>query len=502
MTLLLVAAIQGLEAVSIVGPQSLKVNTNFTNTISSNVPSLDLTQAPVLSADVYSQGYIQPSALWNRIVQKAMISPSDLGITPPSGCNPGCSYKMQYTAPVLKCRDLSASEISISSNPNLIYSGTSSLWTSIVPSVPSTAPPSNAEPALTAATNPSNINYTIRIEWQSFQYQSSQTSTDGPSTTDGSGDGSSTTTDGGSSTATNSGLSTTSGGSNSASPTTDGSSSTGDGGNGASPTTDGGDATPTDGAIDISTPTASANGVECQFFEGNYEASMFFNGTRQLFNTTGNPSTQWLVGRMANSPSCSATTNASNPCWVTATNYRATAEAFAQLLVGQINYDDSGRLAVFGSADMTPLFNTITNIGVNTYSWNFNLAVANLSSALETMFGNATLALIATQTDTTEVDVTFFGSPLWEYDAWLLWAIYAPTLFIFGLFAAHGLWCIRRDGTADSTFSSFLVSTRSKDFDRVVSNAGDLDAVKDVAVTYTKHGAFEVVADSVSKKVA
>ncbi len=75
-------------------------------------------------------------------------------------------------------------------------------------------------------------------------------------------------------------------------------------------------------------------------------------------------------------------------------------------------------------------------------------------------------------------------------------------MIIFGLFAAHGLWCIKQDGALAGTFSSFLVSTRGEDIDRVVLNASDLDAVKGVAVTYAKPGAFEVVAYSMSKGVA
>jgi hypothetical protein len=95
-------------------------------------------------------------------------------------------------------------------------------------------------------------------------------------------------------------------------------------------------------------------------------------------------------------------------CCVPDTNYRGAAEAFAELLVGEINYDDSGRISVFGSSVMTPLFYIITNIDPNNYAWTFNLAVPDLSSALEGMLGNVTLALISARTDTANVDMTFF----------------------------------------------------------------------------------------------
>ena len=93
---------------------------------------------------------------------------------------------------------------------------------------------------------------------------------------------------------------------------------------------------------------------------------------------------------------------------VTATNYRATAEASAELLVGEINYDDLGRISVFGSSVMTPLFNIITNIDPNNYTWTFNLAVPDLSSVLEGMLANVTLALIFARTDTANVDATSY----------------------------------------------------------------------------------------------
>jgi len=243
--------------------------------------------------------------------------------------------------------------------------------------------------------------------------------------------------------------------------------------------------------------------VECFFHDGKYEASMTFNGTSPpSLNTTVTSTSGLLYGQMANQPNCSPTTNSTSPCWITATNYRATAEAFTQLLVGQINYDDSGRMSVYGSPELAPLFNIYTTIGSDSFTWNFDLSVSDLSSALENMFGIVTLALISVQNQTTEAEVTFVGDAVWEYDAWLLWAIYAPTLFVFGLFAAHGLWCIKQDGAVDNTFMSFLVSTRNEDFDRAVSNAGDLDTVKGIAVTYGKNGVFEVVADSINKMVA
>jgi hypothetical protein len=135
---------------------------------------------------------------------------------------------------------------------------------------------------------------------------------------------------------------------------------------------------------------------------------MFFDGTCQLLNTTVTSITQPLVSAMANQPSCPTIMDPNQVCCVTATNYRDTAEAFAELLVGKINYDDLGRISVFGSSIMTPLFCIIANIDPNNYTWAFNLAVPDLSFALEGMLGNVTLALISARTDTANVDMNFF----------------------------------------------------------------------------------------------
>jgi hypothetical protein len=65
---------------------------------------------------------------------------------------------------------------------------------------------------------------------------------------------------------------------------------------------------------------------------------------------------------------------------------------------------------------MTPLFNIITSFGTDNYNWTFDIAEPDLSSALEGMFDNVTLALIAARKDTANVDVTFlYGNTMYGY---------------------------------------------------------------------------------------
>jgi hypothetical protein len=62
-----------------------------------------------------------------------------------------------------------------------------------------------------------------------------------------------------------------------------------------------------------------------------------FNGTRQSLGitvTSVTPVTQPLVGPMANQPSCPNVNRPNSGLLVTAINYRAMAEVFAELLFG------------------------------------------------------------------------------------------------------------------------------------------------------------------------
>jgi hypothetical protein len=243
--------------------------------------------------------------------------------------------------------------------------------------------------------------------------------------------------------------------------------------------------------------------VECQLFEGEYQLTTIWDGTFIYLENPVTSQTQPLVGPTANNHNCSSAFDLSQPCWTMATNYRATAEAFAQLLVGMIDVNEDGDTFSFvGSPATIPLFNISTVISPSQDTWSFDLQVSNLSTTLEGMFANVIASIMFTRMDTDTVQVLFFGSTVWEYDIDLLWQIYGPTLFVFGLFAAHGLWCIIQGGTVESTFMNFLVSTRGEDFDRAVTNAGDIDKMKGIVVTYAKSGGFEVVVDSMSQTVA
>jgi hypothetical protein len=154
-----------------------------------------------------------------------------------------------------------------------------------------------------------------------------------------------------------------------------------------------------------------------------------------------------------------------------ATNYRATAEAFTQLLIGEITYKNDGTFSFVGSPGTIPLFNISTIITPSQPTWTFELAQPNLSSTIiEGMFASVIASFMIMRRDMEDVNVLFFGGSAWEYDTRLLWAIYGPTLFVFGFFVAYGLWCIKQDGAVESTFLKFLVSTRGEDFDRAASN--------------------------------
>jgi len=251
-------------------------------------------------------------------------------------------------------------------------------------------------------------------------------------------------------------------------------------------------------AFDSSSPSSatpdSPLGVECTFYEADYSSQLFFNGTIQDFNPVILTFDQPLAGQLATGDNCSVTPDASQPCWVNGVNFRATAEAFSRLILGTIVYNGAGALEVTsGTPDLLPLFDTNTTLDGTTASWSFNSTVGDIAGAFQDMICNVTIALIGARNDMTNANVTYVAAGLvWEFDDWVLWAIYGPTLAVFGLFAIYGIWCVWRDGVADTSFSGLLVATRGESIDRAVLAAKDPEDIMNLRVKYDKRGEFEV----------
>lgn len=429
-TMVLVFCIHGLEVVTMIAPQSLKVVPRYNSLDKQQAPSLDLSSGTVKSADVYSQGYIRPSALWGRVVQDTMISPTEVSLNPPQKCSTlGCEYKITYNAPALQCHDLTGGDLTVTttSNPPVLYQGTSTLWAAVEDAQSSTSLPSNQLPFITAnlynntLAQVNNLNYTVNLQWQPGWVHS--------------------------------GSDTTNGGS-------------------------------------------SVKGVECQFFDGVYEASIKFNGTNQAATTTLQSVGQALIGPSAlQGTSCAVDTIAPDQaCWRNMVNYRATAEAFSEILVGQVWYDDIGRISVYKSAYLLPFLNISSNIDPNNYRWSFDMTVPDVGATLQALLGNVTLAMIAARTDFADVDLTVYGAGnQWEYDMKLLWGIYGPTLGVFALFIAYGLWCIHVDGAMDKGFVDLFIATRGETIDKALEENESIDEIKGMVITSVKHGVFKAV---------
>lgn len=161
-------------------PQSLRVASSSVYTQTTNVPSLNLSNTPVTAADIYSGGYVGPSASWTRIVQKVMMAPSQAALTPPAGCENGCKFTLNYTAPTLICRELAASELTPHSanGEAILYYGTSTLW-------PDPSTEGFLQPHFTNNTNDNSTEYNIRIQWSPFSFDSNTALTASPSSTSG-----------------------------------------------------------------------------------------------------------------------------------------------------------------------------------------------------------------------------------------------------------------------------------------------------------------------------
>lgn len=437
-TMVLVLCIHGLEAVTAIAPQSLKVVPRNSSYNKTQVPTLDLSSGTMESADLYSGGYIRPSALWDSVVQDTMISRTQVPLPQPKSCSDnGCKYNITYNAPALKCRALAAQELNITAadvtnTAPTLYQGTSSLWTLTQPAPEPNTLPSNQLPYITSnlptsnttlATQIDNMNYTFNLQWQTYLRSNDEvTWTAGP-----------------------------------------------------------------------------VQGIECQFFDGVYTASIMFNGTNQTATTALQSKSNPLVGPNAyQNSSCTldlmTLPQPNTPCWNTAVNYRATAESFSELLVGLVRYDDAGRIAVYRSAYMIPFLNISTKITSDKWRWSFNISEPDLGSTLQGLLGNVTLAMIAAREDMTNLNLTIFGAGnVWEYDWKLLWGIYAPTLGVFALFIAYGLWCIHVDGAMDKGFVDLFIATRGETIDKALEENESIDEIKGLVITSVKHGVFKAV---------
>ncbi|PVF92461.1 hypothetical protein CPB86DRAFT_183920 [Serendipita vermifera] len=101
--LLIVILMKGLILVSILAPNSLTIGFAESTPVALVVPSLSF-GAPLYSAHV---------AVWDDMVNQAIVTPPEDDWDVPAGCGTECSFDVEYQAPALSCQDLSATEFTL-----------------------------------------------------------------------------------------------------------------------------------------------------------------------------------------------------------------------------------------------------------------------------------------------------------------------------------------------------------------------------------------------------
>ncbi|KAF9064817.1 hypothetical protein BDP27DRAFT_1229885 [Rhodocollybia butyracea] len=155
---------------------------------------------------------------------------------------------------------------------------------------------------------------------------------------------------------------------------------------------------------------------------------------------------------------------------------RAMAETFVDLFLGNLTfYGHTGTFLGAGettSAQLTPLFSV--NSTVDLWSFDLTSPSGNLSQGLTNLFTNTTLAFISIASNltypsstppTTLAKMQILPSyNQYHYVYWKLWLIYGLAVLAVSIGAVYGIWCMRVDVHPDDmSFSEMVAATRYMD---------------------------------------
>ncbi|KAK0431390.1 hypothetical protein EV421DRAFT_2024551 [Armillaria borealis] len=132
-----------------------------------------------------------------------------------------------------------------------------------------------------------------------------------------------------------------------------------------------------------------------------------------------------------------------------------------------------------------------TNLfSVNESAGTFTPNRENMSSALEQILVNVTVALITSMGHTTMANASVVQDQLvWVYHGQRLWIIYATALAVTATCGAIGVACMLKDGEGnDLAFWDIVRATRNSELDAVVEGDKRGDAGKDTMLQYAAQG--------------
>lgn len=454
-------SIIGLSVLSVLVPGTLTIDNAPITSILSQVPYLNMSAIypPDAARLSLTWDYAGASYTFRKIATQAATSDTPSVWSAPPGCSGACSYAFTYDAPALKCTDLDASQIwdgrdNITAEQDIqatllavyavsesqgVYNATSSLLPLPVDIIHSELGWQNL-PAynLTIATVTNFSGYDF-LEWE----------------------------------------------------------------------------TTTGGKIQ---QVPNVVGSTCAFYAATYNASTTFENNTQTSSTrilsynyplsTGNCSS----GLGMNGDLCSLRLNDTSqandphpafPAYAsTAISSRAMAEAFVQVLIGNLSYDNYQGALVDGTSGSasTPLWTPLFTYNASLASqWTFNLTTpsGNLSEGLTSLFSNVTLGFVAasplitypSELAYTSANVTVIPTyTQFKYTPWKLWLIYGVAMIFVVAGAAFGLWCMAVNGGAAATgFLSILEATRHRDLDAALEQVDEVKVKCQTASDLNNH---------------
>ncbi|KAK0431402.1 hypothetical protein EV421DRAFT_1927773 [Armillaria borealis] len=137
-------------------------------------------------------------------------------------------------------------------------------------------------------------------------------------------------------------------------------------------------------------------------------------------------------------------------------------------------------------------FNLATNnlFSLNETAGTFTPNSKNVSTALEQILVNLTVALVTHWGQTTMVDASVAQDQLvWVYHVQRLWIIYATALAVTAACGVVGLACILKNGEdSDLSFWEIVRATRNSELDAVVEGEKRRDTGKDTTLQYAVQG--------------
>ncbi|PBK65005.1 hypothetical protein ARMSODRAFT_1022709 [Armillaria solidipes] len=236
--------------------------------------------------------------------------------------------------------------------------------------------------------------------------------------------------------------------------------------------------------------TYTVAGTRCSLYSTTQQSVVsFVNNTGMIFpsiisyNSPVNPDLRGITD-----PCFDPESNATSSLYT----YAVIGHWLFEQLSGDLVHTPIGALYPYLNPSTDSLFNLATNnlFSLNETAGTFTPNSQNVSSALEQILVNLTVALITYWGQTTMVDASVAQDQLvWVYHIQRLWIIYVTALAVTAACGAVGFACILKNGEdSDLTFWDIVRATRNSELDAVVDGEKCGDAGESTMLQYAVQG--------------